>query len=262
MTGSGTLGGKTALVTGADGYAGFGSAIAAKLMAEGAGVALHSHAAAAPADGALALSGDLADGDVARSVVDQTIDRFGRLDVLIVAGLTVPGGALLETEAGAWDDALRSDLRAAFQCSRIAAERMVEAGNGGSILFLTSHAARAGIAGLGVHSATQFGLVGLMQCMALELADDGIRVNVLAVGLPAEAEANDAAPGLGLLKGWSGGKGTGVGRTEGESPSAFPMRGGVRPAEAADMVAFLVSDSAVHVTGQLVDFTGGLVVGR
>ena len=160
-----------------------------------------------------------------------------------------------------WDGALRSDLKAAFVCSRLAAERIVEAGAGGSILFLTSHAARAGIAGLGVHTATQFGLVGLMQCMALELADDGIRVNVLAVGLPAETEA-DAAPGLGLLKGWSGGKGTGVGRTEGESPSAFPMRGGVRPGEAAGMIAFLVSDSAMHVTGQLVDFTGGLVVGR
>jgi len=262
VTGSGALTGKTALVTGADGYAGFGSAIAAKLMAEGAGVALHTHTAAAPPDGALSLSGDLADAGTARSVVDRTVDRFGGLDVLIVAGVTVPGGPLLETETGVWDDALRSDLKAAFQCSRIAAERMVAAGAGGSILFLTSHAARTGIAGLGVHSATQFGLVGLMQCMALELADDGIRVNVLALGLPTEAEANDAAPGLGLLKGWSGGKGTGVGRTEGESPAAFPMRGGVRPAEAAEMVAFLVSDTAVHVTGQLVDFTGGLVVGR
>ncbi len=260
MTSNGALSGKTALVTGADGYAGFGQAIAAKLMAEGADVALHSHAAAAPADGALALSGDLADAEVARSAVEQTIDRFSRLDVLIVAGLTVPGGALLDTEAGAWDEALRSDLRAAFQCSRIAAERMVEAGKGGSILFLTSHAARSGIAGLGVHSATQFGLVGLMQCMALELADDGIRANVLALGLSAEADA--AGPGLGLLKASRAGKGVGVGRTEGEAPAAFPMQGGVRPAEAADMVAFLVSDSAVHVTGQLVDFTGGLVVGR
>ncbi len=260
MTGSGGLSGKTALVTGADGYAGFGSAIAAKLMAEGGNVALHSHANGAAPDGALALSGDLADGDVARSVVAQTVDRFGRLDIVIVAGLKVPGGALLDTEAGAWDEALRSDLRAAFQCSRIAAERMVGAGNGGSILFLTSHAARSGIAGLGVHSATQFGLVGLMQCMALELADDGIRVNVLALGLPAEADA--AGPGLGLLKASRAGKGVGVGRTKGEAPAAFPMQGGVRPAEAADMVAFLVSDSAVHVTGQLVDFTGGLVVGR
>lgn len=260
MTGSGALSGKVALVTGADGYAGFGRAIAAKLMAEGAGVAVHSHADGVPADGALALSGDLAAADVARSVVEQTIDRFGRLDIVIVAGLTVPGGALLDTEAGAWDEALRSDLRAAFHCSRIAAERMVAAGNGGSVLFLTSHAARSGIAGLGVHSATQFGLVGLMQCMALELADDGIRVNVLALGLPAEADA--AAPGLDMLKASRAGKGVGVGRTEGEAPAAFPMQGGVRPAEAADMVAFLVSDSAVHVTGQLVDFTGGLVVGR
>ena len=257
---TGALSGKTALVAGADGYAGFGCAIAAKLMAEGADVALHTQTAAAPPDGALALSGDLADGAAARSAVDQTIDRSGRLDMLIVAGVTVPGGPLLETEAVAWDDALRSDLRAAFQSSRIAAERMVEAANGGSILFLTSHAARSGIAGLGVHSATQFGLVGLMQCMALELADDGIRVNVLALGLPAEAGA--AGTGLGLLKASRAGKGVGVGRTEGEAPSAFPMQGGVRPDEAADMVAFLVSDSAVHVTGQLVDFTGGLVVGR
>ena len=261
MTSSGALTGKAALVTGADGYAGFGQAIAAKLMAEGAGVALHSQtAASSPLSGAFAVSGDLAAAAAARSVVEQTIDRFGRLDVLIVAGLTVPGGPLLETESSTWDETLRSDLKAAFTCSRLAAERMVEAGAGGSILFLTSHAARAGIAGLGVHTATQFGLVGLMQCMALELADDGIRVNALAVGLP--AEANNAAPGLGLLKGWSGGKGTGVGRTEGESPSAFPMRGGVRAGEAADMIAFLVSDSAMHVTGQLVDFTGGLVVGR
>ncbi len=260
MTSDGALSGKVALVTGTDGYAGFGRAIAAKLMAEGAGVAFHSHADGVPADGALTLSGDLADADAARSVVEQTIDRFGRLDVLIVAGLTVPGGPLLDTAAGVWDEALRSDLRAAFQSSRIVAERMVGTGNGGSILFLTSHAARSGIAGLGVHSATQFGLVGLMQCMALELADDGIRVNVLALGLPAEADAS--APGLDLLKASRAGKGVGVGRTEGEAPAAFPMQGGVRPAEAADMVAFLVSDSAVHVTGQLVDFTGGLVVGR
>ena len=261
MTGSGALDGKAALVTGADGYAGFGEAIVAKLMADGAGVALHTQTeTGATPDGSLALSGDLADGDVARSAVDQTIDRFGRLDTLIVAGLTVPGGPLIETEAGVWDDALRSDLRAAFQCGRVAAERMVEAGNGGSILFLTSHAARSAIAGLGVHSATQFGLVGLMQCMALELAGDGIRVNVLALGLPAEADA--AGPGLGLLQASRSGKGVGVGRTEGESPAAFPMQGGVRPAQAADMVAFLASDTAVHVTGQLVDFTGGLVVGR
>ena len=78
-----------------------------------------------------------------------------------------------------------------------------------------------------MHSATQFGLVGLMQCMALELADDGIRVNVLALGLPAEADA--AAPGLGLLKASRAGKGVGVGRTEGEGARGLP-HAGRRPA--------------------------------
>ncbi len=272
------LSGKKCIVIGAAGYGRVGAAIALRLATAGFDVAVHGSEGAEESTARLraevahlgvqsiALTCDPTSPSAVASIFAEVQGAFGGLDAMVGAASIVPAGPLLDSGVEMWRETLRVNLKAPFLASREAARLMMAQGTGGKILYVSSHASRVGIRGLGVYSSSQAGVVGLVKTMALELADFDINVNVLAVGsmrqdpeLPTRSGMNDGAD---LLHRSSGGSDTTLGRPSGEAPASLPFDGGVSIDDVAARVADLVSSRGDYVTGQVVDLTGGQLIGR
>ena len=248
------LGGKVALVTGAQ--QGIGRAIAVALAREGADVGLNylddPGAAEAVAEDVRALGrrAVVVRGDVARSGDVQTLIAtvgrdLGVPEVLVNNAGVFPRVPFLEMREREWDHVLDVNLKGSFLCAQASARAMVEAGRRGAIVSISSVAIRG--TPLGVHySASKAGLVGLTRAMALALAPHGIRVNAVAPGLTDTAQPRS-------------------GHTEAELSEiarAIPLGGRMaHPDDIASVVVFLASDEARYVTGQLVHVNGGSFMG-
>ena len=187
---TGRVAGKVALITGA--ASGLGAESARRLAREGASVVLTDlaiEAGEALADeiadaggAALFLEQDVTDEAGWIAVVDQAMDRFGRIDVLVnSAGISGSGGALLETTYAAWRQVLAINLDGTFLGMHTVAPVMVEAG-GGSIINLSSILGKVGSAGAPAYCASKGGVLMLTKATALELAPAGVRVNSVHPG--------------------------------------------------------------------------------
>jgi 3-oxoacyl-[acyl-carrier protein] reductase len=208
-----TLGGRAALVTGAS--SGLGRATAIALAEAGADVALVARSAedlestseeTAKAGGrTLALPADLAGEDDAAWAVGQTVEAFGRIDVLVNAAGTDAPGTVEELSLEGWDRTLSVNLRAPFLLSKAAFPHMREAG-GGTIVNISSVAGKKGWANASAYCASKFGLTGLTEALADEGREHGIRAIVLYPGAMAtnwgafapeerrQSEPNEAPP--------------------------------------------------------------------
>jgi NAD(P)-dependent dehydrogenase (short-subunit alcohol dehydrogenase family) len=211
--GKGALRGRVALVTGAS--SGLGRATAIALCAAGAAVALAARSeeelesareeASATGSRALAVPLDLAREEDAKRAVNQTVEAFGRIDVLVNAAGTDAPGSVEELDVEGWDRTLSVNLRAPFLLSRAAFPRMREAG-GGTIVNVSSVAGKKGWANASAYCASKFGLTGLTEALADEGRKHGIRAVVLYPGAMAtnwgafspeerqESGPNDAPP--------------------------------------------------------------------
>jgi 3-oxoacyl-[acyl-carrier protein] reductase len=187
--GKGALQGRAALVTGSS--SGLGRATAIALSLAGADVALVARSAeelesareeAAKSGGlTLALPADLATEDDAIRAVEQTVDAFGRIDVLVnAAGTDVPG-TVEELSVEGWDRTLSVNLRAPFLLSKAAFPHMREAG-GGTIVNVSSVAGKKGWANASAYCASKFGLTGFTEALADEGKEHGIRAVVVYPG--------------------------------------------------------------------------------
>jgi NAD(P)-dependent dehydrogenase (short-subunit alcohol dehydrogenase family) len=187
--GNGTLRGKAALITGAS--SGLGRATAIELSEAGADVALVARSsgelesakeeASAMGGRALALTLDLAEVDDAILAVTQTVDAFGRIDVLVNAAGTDAPGPVEELDVEGWDRTLSVNLRAPFLLSKAAFPHMREAG-GGTVVNVSSVAGKKGWANASAYCASKFGLTGLTEALADEGREHGIRAIVLYPG--------------------------------------------------------------------------------
>ncbi|HET7272816.1 MAG TPA: SDR family oxidoreductase [Rubrobacter sp.] len=183
------LQGKAALVTGAS--SGLGRATAISLAIAGADVALAARSAeelesareeASNAGGrALALPVDLAREDEATRAVGQTVEAFGRIDVLVNAAGTDSPGTVEELDVEGWDRTLSVNLRAPFLLSKAAFPRMREAG-GGTIVNISSVAGKKGWANASAYCASKFGLTGFTEALADEGREHGIRAIIMYPG--------------------------------------------------------------------------------
>jgi NAD(P)-dependent dehydrogenase (short-subunit alcohol dehydrogenase family) len=227
------LSGKVLVITGSNGA--LGQAVAATLSGYGARLALLDHGqtpSTAPPAGALHYGGiDLTQADAARSAMERVVKEAGRLDGLI----NVAGGFHWETLAGgtldSWDSMYRINLRTAVVSCQAALPYLLQRGGGGRIVNVGAMGAVKASAGMGAYAASKAGVAKLTEALADELKDRGITVNAI---LPSILDTP---------------------KNRVDMPQADFTRW-VAPVEAAEVIAFLVSDEARAVTGALIPVLG------
>ena len=249
----GRLNGRVALVTGA--ARGIGAATAARLAQDGAKVALadldsagvEKTASEIAASGAetLALTCDVSDAASVQRTVDEAGERFGRLDILVNNAGIIRDNLLFKMTDDDFDRVIGVHLRGAFLCARAAQKRMVEQ-KYGRIISLSSTSA-LGNRGQANYSAAKAGLQGLTRTLAVELGQFGITANAVAPGFIDTEMTRATAQRMGI------------------SPEAFQagasqhiaLRRVGQPSEVASVIAFLASDDASYVSGQVIYVAGG-----
>jgi 3-oxoacyl-[acyl-carrier protein] reductase len=244
------LGGKRALVTGAQ--QGIGRAIALALAEAGADVAVNylddAGAAGQVADGVRALGrvaalvqADVAVPDGARAMVAAADAALGGLDILVNNAGVFPRVAFVDMTEADWDHVMDVNLKGGFFVAQAAVRLMLARGEPGAIVNLASQAVR-GSSPRGVHyAASKGGVVSMTRAMALELAPFGIRVNAIAPGLTDTAQPRYGSSEAELA----------------DMAAAIPLGRMGLPADIGGMAAFLASDRAAFMTGQTVHMNGG-----
>ncbi len=245
----GRLEDRVALVTGAS--RGIGAAIAERLAAEGATVAVnYAGRADAAADvvarieagggSARAFQADVSDATACSKLVADVFGTFGRLDVLVNnAGIT-RDGLLVRMSDDDWSAVIDTNLSGAFYATRAASKIMMKA-RSGSIITIASVVGLVGNAGQVNYAAAKAGLVGMTKSVARELASRGVRSNAIAPGFIATG-MTDALPDA---------------AREAAAATIAMARFGT-PEDIAAAVAFLASDDASYITGQVIAVDGGM----
>ena len=274
----GNLDGKVALVTGAARYRGLGRAIALRLAADGADVivtgrpaaqssvteseralgwrGVHSLAAEIEALGrrALGLEFDVTDPAAVEAAVAAALAKMQHIDIL-VNNAGVPSGAgaapLLDMDDAMWNDTVAVNLTGVYLVTKWVGRAMRERDRGGSIINISSTAGRRGLPDYGAYCATKFGVVGMTQQLATELARHNIRVNCVAPG----SHPTD------MMDGTIGRTANRVGANTDQITAAIRsaalLRRQGRPEELAASVAFLASEESAFITGQTLNVDGG-----
>jgi glucose 1-dehydrogenase len=245
------LAGRVVVITG--GGQGIGAACATRLVADGAHVALWdvNIVAAETLAQRLRDAGGRAEAmpcNVARkSEIDAalaaTVLAFGRIDGLVNNAGIFRAADFLEVTEEDWDAVINVNLKGAFLVGQAAAQQMVRQGHGGAIVNMSSVNGSMAIASIASYNASKGGINQLTRAMALALADHQIRVNAAAPGTIATELAREAVLTSNEAKQRI------LGRT--------PMKRLGEPEEVADVVAFLLSDAARYMTGEIVHIDGG-----
>jgi len=242
------LEGRVALVTG--GAGGIGSAIVRALARDGAAVAVVDRPGEAAAEAlaaeveasggrAVALAADVADLARAEAVVRETVERLGGLHVLVACAGIARDRVLWRMSEAEWDEVLDTDLKGAFAYLRAAAPHLRRQRYGRVVLISSINGLR-GKVGQANYAAAKAGLIGLGKTAARELGRDGITVNVVCPGL-IETPMIRSMPREALE------------RSVAETVLGRPGQ----PEDVAELVAFLASDRARHITGEVIRVDGG-----
>ncbi|WP_173444179.1 3-oxoacyl-[acyl-carrier-protein] reductase [Selenomonas ruminantium] len=235
------LDGKVALVTGAS------------LAAEGAKVAINYAGNTAKAEEvkaeieknggqAILVQADVADSAAVEAMVNATVEAFGQIDILVNnAGIT-RDGLMMRMKDEDFDAVINTNLKGVFYCTKLVSKLMMKK-RSGRIINMASVVGLMGNAGQTNYAAAKAGVIGFSKSAAKELAARGITVNMVAPGFidtDMTAAMTDKAKEMTL---------TGI-----------PLNRMGTPEDVANAVAFLVSDNASYITGQVINVDGGMVM--
>lgn len=238
---------KVVIVTGAG--SGIGAATAQRFGAEGALVTLVGRdkskleriAALLPEDKTLVVPADVSSWEAVQDVINQTIERFGKLDVLVNNAGVAPTGSLTETPIEDWHNVMSIDVNGVFYGCRAAMPHLIE--SKGSIINLSSVSGLGGDWGMSFYNAAKGAVSNFTRSLALEYGRQGVRVNAVCPALTwsdltAEMKNDEA-----LMA---------------KFEERIPMGRAAEPQEIADVIAFLASEDARFVNGVNLPVDGGL----
>ncbi|WHH59413.1 3-oxoacyl-[acyl-carrier-protein] reductase [Petroclostridium sp. X23] len=246
-----SLQGKTAIVTGAG--RGIGKAVAIKLAQEGANVVVNYSSSSTYAEktaeeiksfggNAVICKGDVRSMEDVEQMVKTAVDHFGPVDILVNnAGITKDTPIVKMSEKD-WDDVLDINLKGAFNCTKAVAKMMMKR-RSGKIINITSVVGVMGNKGQANYAASKAGMIGLTKSTAKELASRNITCNAIAPGFIQSDMTDQLSDAV-----------------REEYLKSIPLKRLGTPEEVAAIIAFLVSDAANYVTGQVLHIDGGLVM--
>jgi len=247
----GKLDGKAAIVTG--GSRGIGRAIALELAQQGAAVVVGYRANEAAAQEvvdkivqgggqAVAVQADVSQFKEAKRLVDAALEQFGQVDILVNNAGVTRDTLLMRMSDSDWDTVVNTNLKGAFNCIKAVARSMVRR-RSGRIVNITSVAGLAGNAGQANYCAAKAGLIGLTKSVAKELGPRKITVNAVAPGY-VETDMTAVLPQ----------------ELKDLAIQMTPLGRAGKPEDIAKAVAFLASDDAAFITGQVLSVDGGMVM--
>jgi 3-oxoacyl-[acyl-carrier protein] reductase len=243
---------KVAIVTGAS--RGIGRSIAETLAAEGAKVVVNYHSSAAGAEEvvsqiqaaggeAMAYQANVGDFEEAQAMVKAALDAYGQVDILVNNAGTTRDMILMMMKEDDWDIVINTNLKSMFNCCKAVLRPMIRKKRGGRIINISSIVGLAGQGGQTNYAASKAGIIGFTKSLAKEVGSRDITVNAIAPGFFPTALTDVLSDDM-VQK----------------ALELIPLGRLGELEEVAHLVAFLASDKAAYITGEVIRVDGGMAM--
>ena len=191
---------------------------------------------------------DVTQASQVKKASEKILTAMGHCDILVNNAGICRMGELLDMDEADWRALFAVNVDGVFHVTRAVVPHMVERGQG-AVVNLSSWMGKSGHPGYGAYCATKFAIIGLTQSLALELGPKGVRANAVAPGLIINTVMRDEAENYMKERGMP---------VAADRAKSIPLRRSGTPQDIANTVAFLASDEASYMTGEVVNVTGGL----